>query len=243
MPVLPLPRPIKPAPAARRTGQRVREAVRPALLAMVALVPVSLLIVIGYFTMDLWSAIPGSVAPRHRAEAVCFALARADVDMRQTFAPPMRIEPSAALIQGRFAPGTETGLALRQVMRLDESMVIGESRHPVGDYVVSVLWLNLPPGASTSPVSSTGTSGAGHWLVLAWMEGADLAVCNFHFVGAADEGSPGSRGLSPDEVRWGSRLLDRALVPENFRAGSLPRIRLRARGSSTMPVFGPASTH
>ena len=25
--------------------------------------------------------------------------------------------------------------------------------------------------------------------------------------------------------------------------GSLPRIRLRARGSSTMPVFGPASTH
>ena len=121
-------------------------------------------------------------------------------------------------------------------------MVIGESRHPVGDYVVSVLWLDLPSGLSASSVSSSGTNSAGHWLVLAWMEGADLAVCNFHFVAPAD-GAPGSRGLSPDEVRWGSRLLDRALVADNFRAGSLPRIRLRARGSSTMPVFGPASTH
>jgi len=221
--------------------KRVREATRPALMVMVALVPVTLMIVIGYLAMDLWSQVPASIAPRHRAEAVCFTLARVDPDVRQMFDPPMRIEPSAALIQGRFAPGTEAGLALRQVMRLDESMVIGESRHPVGDYVVSVLWLDLPSGAASS-VSSSGTNSAGHWLVLAWMEGADLAVCNFHFVSPAD-GTPASRGLSPDEVRWGSRLLDRALVAENFRAGSLPRIRLRARGSSTMPVFGPASTH
>ena len=209
-------------PHARQAGHR-------ALRTGIMLVPVALLLAIGYLAMDLWSQMPAAVAPRHRAEALCFALACPDLDTHERFVPAMRIEPSVALVQGRFAPGTAAGLALREMMRFDETMVIEESQRMVGDYLVSVLWLDLPPDRAPEG------SNPGHWLVLAWMEGSDVAVCNFHFAGGAGP------ELSPDERHWGARLLDRVLVPENFRAGSLPRVRLRVmQGGSTMPVFGPA---
>jgi hypothetical protein len=171
---------------------------------------------------------PEAVAPHHRAEALCFELERADRSTHERFNPPMRIEPSAALVRGDFAPGVTAPLALREVMRLDESMVLGESRQSVGDYQVSALWLDLPPEAGD-------VASGRHWLVLTWMEGSDLAVCNFRFAGD-------SRETSPDEREWVSRLMARLLVPDNFQAGRLPRVRLwAAHGRVVLEPFGPAA--
>ena len=214
----PWPGQAPPAPALSRS-QRIA----------VAMVPVGLLAVIAYLALDLWSQIPPAVAPRHRAEAVCFALAGPDPTTGARFTPPMRIEPSAALLRNRLTPGTAAAVALRQTMRLDESMVMEESQRTVGDYDVSVLWLDLPPQGATA---------GRHWLVLTWSEGADLAVCNFRFASAP--GEPASHQVAPLERRWGDRLLARVLRAQNFRAASLPQVALRVpRGSETMPVFGP----
>jgi len=223
-------RPPRPAPLpppslfARLTSEpvatpeldaRARAAARPVLRAVLILIPLALLVVAGFLVSDMVSRIPEPVAPHHRAEALCFELERADPRTHQRFEPPMRIEPSAALIEGHFAPGVSAPLALREVMHLDESMVLGESQHVVGDYRVSVLWLDLQPGAGD------GADSGRHWLVLTWMEGADLAVCNFRFAGA-------SRETSAEEREWADHLLARVLVPENFRAGELPHVRLWA---------------
>src|SRR6266581_2719616 len=71
------PRSRTAAPArARRPPWHPAHRARPALRVMVALVPVALLIAIAYLTADLWSQMPPGVAPRHRAEAVCFTLER-----------------------------------------------------------------------------------------------------------------------------------------------------------------------
>lgn len=220
----------EPVPAAPMED-RARAAVRPLLRWMIVLAPVALVAALGYLAFDLWSILPPEIVPRHRAEALCFALVAPDPFTHRSFAPPMRIEPSAALVQGRFAPGTPAPLALREVMQIDESMVMRESKHTVGDYVVSTLWLRLPSGPGGLTASA---AGGRHWLVIAWMEGADLSVCNFRF-------SSSGHQLTPDERLWGGRLLARILVPENFQAGSLPRARLRATHGATMPVFGPAS--
>jgi hypothetical protein len=218
----------EPVPAAELEA-RARAAARPALRWLIVLVPIALIAGIAYMAYDMWSQIPPDIAPRHRAEALCFALAMADPVTHERFSPPMRIEPSAALVQGRFAPGIAAPIALRQVMQIDESMVMSETQRTVGDYDVSVLWLRLPadPGGEGSGVGR-------HWLVLAWMEGADLAVCNFRFSGMGHE-------LTPDERLWGDRLIERLLVPANFTAGSLPHVRLRATRDATMPVLGPAA--
>jgi hypothetical protein len=216
----------EPVPAAELEA-RARAAARPALRWMIVLTPIVLLAGIAYMAYDMWSQIPPDVAPRHRAEALCFALAMPDPITHERFNPPMRIAPSAALVQGRFAEGTAAPIALREVMQLDESMVMSETKRTVGDYEVSVLWLRLP--------ADPGGEGTGrHWLVLAWMEGADLAVCNFRFAGTGHE-------LTPDEQLWGDRLTARLLVPEYFVTGSLPHVRLHAMRDATMPVLGPAS--
>ena len=229
---------LVPPPAAHT--DRPLPAARPGLRAAIILAPFALLIVIAYLVVDLWSQMPPIVQPRHRAEAVCFSLARPDPVTRAPFAPPMRIEPSAALVPGRFAPGTRAGVALRQQMRLDESMVLDESERSVGDYAVSVLWLSLPRGAGGAPgEASTAATDAGHWLVLAWMEGSDLAVCNFRFTGDAEHPT---REWSPVERAWGERLLARTLIAENFREGSLPRTGLRMTRGTVMPAFGPAAS-
>ena len=207
---------------------RARAAARPVLRWTLILVPVALLVVAGFLVADIVSQIPEPVAPRHRAEALCFELERADPHTHRRFLPPMKIEPSAALLQGHFAPGESAPLALREMMRLDESMVLGESQHTVGDYQVSVLWLDLPP-----PAGEPEDSGR-HWLVLAWMEGTDLAVCNFRFAG-------GDRGTSDEEREWANHLLARVLVPENFRAGELPHVVLWApHGRVTLAPLGPS---
>jgi hypothetical protein len=157
-----------------------------------------------------------SLAPRHRAEALCFALAAPPA-----FAPPMRVEPSAALVRGRFSATMPPSMALRAAMQLDDRMVLSERTERIGDYDVATAWLRLP-GAEMSH----------RWLVVGWMEGSDLALCSFRFLGDADE-------LTPAERQWGSRLLARILVPQNFRAGSLPAFRLRGSRDGDLPVFGP----
>ncbi len=172
--------------------------------------PVLALAVIAGLVGLVWSSRVPVLTPQHRPEALCFALARAQ------FAPPMAVEPSAAVVRGRFGTQTPAAMAVREAMHLTDDMVIREEVQRAGDYAVSVLWLRLP-GRS------------GHWLVMGWMEGADLAVCSFHFAG--DEAD-----VSHDERVWGERLLYLTLTPENFRAGALPPIRLRGEPPRS---FGP----
>jgi hypothetical protein len=210
--------------------RRARAASWPVLRAVLIMLPIVVLVVVGFLLADIFSQIPTGVAPRHRAEALCFQLERPDPRTRERFAPPMRIEPSAALVEGHFSPGTSAGMALRQVMHLDESMVLGESRQDVGDYSVSALWLDLPPGPGGDAARGR------HWLVLAWMEGADLAVCNFRFAGT-------NRETSSEERDWASNLMTRLLVPGNFKAGTLPRVRLWvAKDATVLPPLGPSSS-
>jgi hypothetical protein len=174
-------------------------------------------VVLALIVADALTRETPALAPRHRAEAVCFALAEPP-----PFTPPMPIQPSAALVRGRFGVAVPAGLALRQQMQLGDEMVLREWTHRVGDFDVSLFWLRLP-GQETE-----------HWLVAAWMEGTDLAVCNFRFSGT-------TRSLSAEEKAWGVRLLRRVLVPDLFRHDVLPDVRLRARDGVTMPSFGPTA--
>jgi len=160
----------------------------------------------------VWTARGPVLTPRHRAEALTFSLARS------RFAPPMEVEPSAALVRGRFSPQTPAGVAAREAMGFRDEMVIQERTARIGDYNVDVLWLRLP-----------GRQG-GHWLVVAWMEGSDLALCSFRFASTETD-------LTPEELLWGQRLLGSILVPENFRLGLVPDFRLRGEPPK---VFGPA---
>jgi hypothetical protein len=179
-----------------------------------ALAPVLCVAALAWAVADAWSHRVPLVAPRDRAEALCFALASPP-----PFAPPMTIEPSAALVRGRFNAATPPSVALREVMHFDDRMVISEQTRRVGDYQVATAWLSLPGAAR-------------HWLVVGWMEGGDLAVCSFRFAGDADD-------LTAEESLWGTRLLARILVRQNFRAGGLPPVRLRARRDAGLPTFGP----
>jgi len=186
------------------------------LRALSWVAPVLCVTALGWAVADAWWRRTPAVAPRHRAEALCFALAA-----RPRFAPPMTVEPSAALVRGRFSPSMPPGMALREVMHFDERMVIDEHTRRVGDYDVTTVWLRMPGGEATR-----------RWLVVAWMEGADLAVCNFRFAADGDD-------LTPDEKVWGARLLARVLVPQNFSRGALPAVRLRWSRDGELPSFGP----
>jgi len=188
---------------------------RPVRRALPWLLPVLCLGSLALAIRGIWAGHTPSLAPRHRAEALCFALAAPP-----PFAPTMRVEPSAALLRGRFSPGTPPSMALREAMQFDDRMVLRERALHVGDYDVATAWLRLP--AETSH----------RWLVVGWMEGADLAVCSFRFVGDNDE-------LTPEQERWGNRLLGRILVPGNFHVGALPDFRLHHARDGELPVFGP----
>jgi hypothetical protein len=179
-------------------------------------IPVLAVVALAWVAIAAWSRRAPRLVPRHRAEALCFVLAQPPV-----FDPPMVVEPSSALTRDRFAPGTAAPLALRQLMRFDESMVTAERGARIGDYDVTTLWLTLPPGET-----------ARHWLLVTWMEDGDLAVCTFRFEGSGRE-------LSPEARAWGDRLLARILVPEHFRAAALPRVTLRAPRDGALPAFGP----
>lgn len=178
--------------------------------------PTLLAAALGAMGVRLWSERVPWLAPRHRAEALCFALAG-----KPAFSPPMPVVPSAALVRGRFTAGTPAGVALRDVMHFAEEQVIEERRVTVGDYDVTVLWLRLTDPPPARP-----------WLIVGWMEGGDLAVCNFRFARS-------DPSLDDQTRYWGRRLLDRILRPEYFRAGTLPAVRLRATHGDDLPSFGP----
>lgn len=161
----------------------------------------------------VWTARGPVIMPRHRPEALCFALARA------RFSPPMNVEPGTTVVRGRFNQHTPAAVAVRQAMQFTEDMVLQEGRRQVGDYEVSVLWLRIP-------------GERGHWLVLAWMEDSDLALASFHFAGDATD-------LAPEELVWGDRLTRAVLVDEYFRAGIVPAFRLRSRDGAPPAWFGP----
>ena len=195
---------------------RGRRALRAALgWAWLVLVPVALVGVV-LAGRALWSQREPLVVPRHRAEALCWMLASPP-----PFAPPMRIEPSAALLAGHYPAHAPPGLALREAMRFTDDMVIWERTAHVGDYDVASMWLRLPGG-----------SGGRHWLVTGWIEGQDLAVCSFRFAGEASE-------LTTEQLTWGNLLLSRLLAPENFNAAALPEVQVRAPRGAALPSFGP----
>ncbi len=195
---------------------RLRPVARRAWAALPWVAAVLCLAALVWVVGSVWSRNGPSLAPRHRAEALCFALASPP-----PYAPPMRVEPSAALVRGRFTPTMPPSMALRAAMQFDDRMVLTQRTERVGDYDVATAWLRLP-----------GTETSHRWLVVGWMEGTDLAVCSFRFVGDTDE-------LTPAERQWGNRLLARILVPQNFRAGVLPSFRLRGSRDGALPVFGP----
>lgn len=183
-------------------------------VALTALVAVTALV---YVVLDLVTSRGPSLAPRHRAEALCFALAQPP-----PFTPAMAVQPSAALVRGRFNANTPAAFALQEMMGFGDERILRQWSQHVGDFDVSAFWLRLP-----GPENE-------HWLVVAWMEGADLAVCNFRFTGT-------SRVLSAEEKAWGVRLLRRILVAPNFHRDALPDARLHVAGGRTMPVFGPVA--
>ena len=159
----------------------------------------------------LWEAHIPTLLPRHRPEALTFSLARS------RFSPPMAVEPNAALVRGRFSEQTPALVAAREAMGFTDDMIMQQRTSRVGDYEVTSLWLRLP-----------GLDG-GHWLVVAWMEDSDLALCSFRFTSAETD-------LTGDELLWGQRLLRSILVPENFRRGVVPQFSLRGAMPKT---FGP----
>ena len=197
----PLPAPRIPAWLARAAGGVLRT--WPLLAG---------LLVIGLLWL-IWSARTPVLTARHRPEALCFALAEA------RYAPPMTVEPGAAVVRGRFNEHTPADVAVRQAMQFTDDMVMQEGRQRVGDFDVSVLWLRIP-------------GGRGHWLVLAWMEDSDLALASFRFESTETD-------LTSDEEVWGKRLMLRVLADDLFRAGTVPAIRLRARDGAPPRYFGP----
>jgi hypothetical protein len=170
-----------------------------------------------YWVLDAASRRAPELTPRHRAEALCFALAAPP-----PFEPPMAVQASAAFVRGRFTTRTPASFALRQMMRFTDDMVLREWSARAGDYDIDLLWLRFPGKESE------------HWLVAAWMEGADLAVCNFRFAGT-------SRVLSEEERLWGTRVVQRLIVDEHFRRGEIPDVRWRAVGGASLPTFGPSA--
>ena len=191
----------------RRVGAALQPAVEPLARAGVGLLIVAALAGVGWWG---WNSRIPVLTPRDRPEALCFVLAN------ERYAPPIAVEPGSSMVRGRFSAYTPAGVAVRQAMGFTEDMVIHEQTRATGDYEVTSLWLRLP-------------GDPGHWLVLAWMEDADLAVASFHFHGEESE-------LSHDERVWGERLMTLALAPENFRAAALPAVRMRG----AVPArFGP----
>ena len=162
------------------------------------------------------AAVAGSRLARPRAEALCLLLARPP-----GFTPPMAVEPDVRVEHEGFGPAATPALAAAQVLGLDGPQEMRRWVEHVGDFDVAAMWIRLPGDER-------------HVLLITWREGAELALCRFHF---ACQGAQ----LSPEEVQWGDELLDRLLVPRNFRARSLPPGRGHSLPAARLPSFGPGS--
>jgi hypothetical protein len=204
--------PRSPAAVRRRAGR----VAGPLLLRWSPVALVAVLLGLGWVACARWVDDAPWMTPRHRAEALCFALAEPP-----PFDPPMTIEPAAALLRERFPASMPPAAAIQQAMRFSDEMVVQRESRTVGDFEVAILWLRLPE-----------SGGSEHWLVVGWLEGNDLEVCSFRF------GDPGPT-LTESERVWGYRLLGRILKPKYFRAEVVPDVRMRAKHGVTMPRFGP----
>jgi len=157
---------------------------------------------------------PGAVAPRERAEALCWRLAESP-----RFSPTMRVEPAVSVARGRAAAGVTLPARIERALALAPERVLRHWSERVGDFDVATLWVRLADGDR-------------HALVLGWVEDGELAVVRFRFAASGPT-------LGAAEIAAGDDLLDRTLAPRNFRAGALPPGA--ARGSAPLPAFGPAS--
>lgn len=202
----------------RALEDRARRRARRVLGWLAALIPGLFLVALASALADAWSRRPVELEPRHRAEALCFSLAATP-----RFAPPMRVVPSAAVVRRGFTGTTPPAVALQRVMRFSDEMVLSARTRTVGDYEVAHLWLRI-----------AGTGGPEYWLIVCWMNGAELEVCNFRFEGA-------DAVLSDAQREWGAALLARLLVAKHFERGVLPKAGLRVEGGRTMPEFGPGA--
>lgn len=196
--------------------ERARRRMRTVFGWMAALLPALFLVALAYAIGDAWSRRPVVLEPRHRPEALCFALAQ-----RPAFAPPMRVEPSAAVVRRAFAAGIAPALALQQVMQFSDPMVLAAAERRTGDYDVASLWLKIADRGAPE-----------YWLIVCWMNDGDLEVCNFRFAGDGPV-------LTDAQREWGERLLERLLRDANFRRDAMPRATFQVRDGRTMPVFGP----
>jgi hypothetical protein len=202
------------SPLPALSPERARQIGRWTLRAALVMVGIVTLAGLGLGARALWEMRQPVLLARHRPEALCFRLAESPA-----FAPPMSIEPSVAVLRGRFSARTPAGYAIREAMGLTDPLVIGEKKRTVGDFEVTTLWARVP-------------GQDGFWLVLGWMEGSDLASLSFHF--PSEDGA-----LSREIVSWGDRLMGRVLVPANFRASAPPSASWRQVGTATLPTFGP----
>src|SRR5262245_59681976 len=133
-PRTPAPRPPAPGTAPPRPPLVVRALTSPVtpgavdrrlqrhlgpLLSWVWIVAVLCFVVaLGGVGWSAWNARIPMLTPRHRAEALCFAL-----ESPPHFTPPMTIEPSAALVRGRFTRETPAAMALQNAMNFSDEMV------------------------------------------------------------------------------------------------------------------------
>ena len=136
-----------------------------------------------------WTRTASSGTPLDRAGAVCRSLAHSPHD---TLAAG--IEAEVELRRGPFATAAP---ALARALGADSTRVLRHWTQRVGDYQVAALWVRLPDDDR-------------HALAVGWLEGRDLALCRFRFPGHG-------AFLTAGEIARGDDLLDRVLVPRNFR--------------------------
>jgi hypothetical protein len=140
-----------------------------------------------------WTRSAAGGTPLDRAETLCREVAGSP---RDSLAAGM--VPGVEFRRRRFDAATPPARALEQALGLDSTRILKHWTQRVGDYDVAAMWVRLPGDDR-------------HALVVGWIEGPGLAICRFRFPGRG-------AALSGDEIERGDDLLDRVLVPRNFRA-------------------------
>ena len=139
-----------------------------------------------------WTRSAATGTPLDRAEALCRRIAHSPDDSLAA-----GIQPGVEFQHGRLDTHAPLARVLARALNLDEPRVLRRWTQHVGNYDVAALWVRLPDDDR-------------HALVVGWIEDSGLAICRFRFPGRGP-------ALSADEIERGDDLLDRVLVPRNFR--------------------------
>src|SRR5678815_2193755 len=91
--------------------RRISRMFQPAIRVALSLAPFAFGLLLALIAVEMWMHRTPTLEPQHRAEALCFALAESP-----RFTPPMPVDPSAAMLRGRFPLGTPANIALRLAM-------------------------------------------------------------------------------------------------------------------------------